>query len=653
MSPDPSRPADAAETARSGGRRSRAQGRRPWRWLALAVLLLLCVGVGLAVLARPLVAAKHQAQEAQTDLVSAKGALARHDVPTAQGFVRQAQAHVAKARADAGGIGGDVWSALPVAGTAVHDERSLIDALDQTTTVASIGLEIYPMVSGDTATLVHGNTIDIATLTKVSALATALAPHLDAALADLAEVKGTTPVVGGSISRATAKADDYLQPLQDTYQRNVPLLQVLPSLVGADGPRTYLVAMLNPAEQRYSGGAALTFTTLHVTHGRLSFGTTENAEDLNTHGSAQRWPPVPGNTFHRSTAPLRVTSATFSPWWSVSGEELLRGYARAFPGPPLNGLIGIDLQGLASLFAITGPVQVPLAGQVDASNLVHVLAGSYDRFPSTEARHQVNAALVPLFRQKFLQGGHMSAKVSALVKSAQGRHFFTYFRNRSVERRFARVGLTGDLSTTPYDYVGVFSQNLNGSKVDYWQHRVVSSTVRLAANGSSRVHLHVAVTNASPPYTGALPDPGTGYFTRLLGTRIGVFMPRHATFRSAELDGTPLPAVVHRPKVAGVRNRKYIEGTMSLQRGQTGALDVDYRATQAAQVVSDNQLVYQLAADPQDLVDPEILHVRVFWPAGFRPTGPLPSGWRATATGATYSGTLSARQSWEIPLSKA
>ena len=39
------------------------------------------------------------------------------------------------------------------------------------------------------------------------------------------------------------------------------------------------------------------------------------------------------------------------------------------------------------------------------------------------------------------------------------------------QRRFADVGLSGDLSRTPYDYIGVFTQNLNGSKTDYWQHR--------------------------------------------------------------------------------------------------------------------------------------------------------------------------------------
>ncbi len=31
--------------------------------------------------------------------------------------------------------------------------------------------------------------------------------------------------------------------------------------------------------------------------------------------------------------------------------------------------------------------------------------------------------------------------------------------------------LAGDLSTTDHDYLGVFTQNINASKSDYWQKR--------------------------------------------------------------------------------------------------------------------------------------------------------------------------------------
>ena len=194
--------------------------------------------------------------------------------------------------------------------------------------------------------------------------------------------------------------------------------------------------------------------------------------------------------------------ATFSPWWTVSGEELLRGYQSVYPGRHLDGVIGIDLQGLARIFKIAGPVQVPPYGTFTGDNLVQTLAGSYDKFASTEQRHQLNAALVPAFRQRFLEGGHLSQKVGSLVQSAKARDFFTYFRDPSVQRSFAAIGLSGDLSPTDNDYLGAFTQNLNGSKADFWQHKELTSHVALKDDGSADVHLQVKVTNAAPPYAG-------------------------------------------------------------------------------------------------------------------------------------------------------
>jgi hypothetical protein len=314
--------------------------------------------------------------------------------------------------------------------------------------------------------------------------------------------------------------------------------------------------------------------------------------------------------------------------------------------------VGIDLQGLSRLFKITGPVTLPTFGEINADNLVRTLAGSYGNFDSIEQRHQLNKELVPAFRQQFFEGGKMQEKVKTLVASAKGRHFFVYFRNDRYERRFARVGLSGDLSTTPYDYVGVFSQNLRGSKTDYWQHREVASTVHLKSDGSADVRLHITVTNTAPPYTLPEPDPHIGYTTHYLTTRIGVFMPRRPTYQSMEVDGRPFAAKVHLPKVAHVRNRRYVEGQLGLDYGQSGTIDVRYRVQQAAEVVDARSMIYTLTAEPQDLVTPQVLHVNVTWPDGYRPTDALPTGWKATANGATYSGSVADQTTWQIPLVK-
>ena len=91
---------------------------------------------------------------------------------------------------------------------------------------------------------------------------------------------------------------------------------------------------------------------------------------------------------------------------------------------------------------------------------------------------------------------------------------------------------------------------------------------------------------------------------------------------------------------------------MMLDAGQTQTMDVSYRAKTAADVLGPTRMTYSLDVDPQDLVVPETVEVHVIWPPGFHPSGPLPAGWKATATGATYTGTVANRGSWQIPLTK-
>ena len=635
---------DAAGNHTGAPRRRARRG----RLLVFGLLFLVAVGVALAVLSRPLVAAKHEADEAQADLKLAKTELSVQHVARARAYIARARTHVDAAHGDAHGFGADVWSVVPVAGGAVGDARHLVDALDETTTVAQLGAETYPLVSGRTSHLVNGQQIDLDVLQKVVDQTAQIGTHLDAAMSDVNQVQGSTPIVGGAVSRARDSALGYLQPVADSYAKAGPLVASLPAIVGADGPRTYLLAMLNPAELRYSGGGALSFTTLRFDHGRATFGSSVNVDDLIAQGITQTWKPVTGNTFHKP-GPLRVTSSTFSPWWSVSGEELLRGYQTAYPGQPLDGVIGLDLQSLADLFQITGPVDLPHFGTVTGDNLVQTLAGSYGDFASVQVRHQLNEELIPAFRQKFFEGGHMADKLKALVNSADGRHFFTYFRDRRVQTQFARVGLSGDLARTKNDYLGVFTQNVNGSKVDYWQHRALTSAVTLHADGSAAVHLGVDVTNAAPPYTLPTPDPKVGYDTRYLQTFIGVFLPRFATLGPVTADGAPYTPVVHRPKVPTVLNRKYFQYETTLPQNTTAKLGADYTVPFAAEMTSRSTMTYRLDVDPQDLVDPETLDVSVTFPKGWSATS-LPDGWHATTHGARWQGAVPTTLHLEIPL---
>ncbi len=606
------------------GTRTSSTRRRKWPWVLLVLGVLAVVVVGLALLAKPMVQVKPEADAARDDLAAAQDSLKAEDLDAAKAHIASARVHVAEASTRVNGFGGDVWRWVPVAGGAVKDVRHLVDALDQATSIAEIGADLYPDVM-ESDSLVRDGTVDLAQLQHILDGVNRAGLHLHAAADDLDAVQGTTPIVGDQVLAARDAARERVDPLRTTYDEAKPVLQALPDVLGGEGERTYIVAMMNPSELRYSGGATLTLATLIMKDGKATFGDPVTNEDVSSDGRQFiKWPKVKGNPFHQP-GKTRLVNATFSPNWSQSGEELLRAWQTRF-GQQADGVVAIDLQALARLMSLTGPVQVPEIGELNAGNLVQVLAGSYDTYNMPEERRAINAAVVPAFREKLFQGGgQLTQKFQVLADAAKGRHFAMYFRDHRLQDAFEERHLAGDLSTDTHDYVGVFTQNLNGSKADYWQRRLVDSDVKLHADGSADVDLTVTVQNPSPPWVHTpdpVDDPKLGYYTRYAGNAIGVFLPD-----GAEVQGQArIRDVPFRPIVRHVLDRPYFVRKVMLDPGGQAVLTVSYHVPAAATVDGD-ALRYGLAIDPQSLVNPEAVKVTLHVPEGYGLSS-TPDGWQ-------------------------
>ena len=393
---------------------------------------------------------------------------------------------------------------------------------------------------------------------------------------------------------------------------------MLPDLLGAHGRRDYLIAILNPAEQLYSGGTPLTFAPMSVRDGKLDLGV---PQDTATHGAAfqpRYWPKVPGNPFHRGR--LRIGTSTFAPDWSVSGEEALRAW-RSLRGKQMDGLIAIDVMALRDLVAITGPLEVPFYGEVTADNFVQTLIGSYDSIPDYRVRHQINQALVPIFRDRLFRTGQFVEKLQALAAAADGRHFAVHLREPAAQAAFSELGLTGELSDTDHDYLGVFTQNAVPSKTDYWQSRTLTSDVRPRRRRQCARHRR-------PPRstTTARPIPSRAAI-RARATRPGSRPSRSpSSCRAGRPTSWPgsTRTSSSRTSATSTAGRSCVVRSPSGRRPPTSSpLPTTYAARRASTATTS---IYRLDVDPQGLVRPAAINVTVHLPEGFEATD-LPEGW--------------------------
>lgn len=597
----------------------------------------------LVVLTIPLMGVPGDARSAERELQAALTSLQQGDVTSARQAVAKARAHVDEAENSTQGFSGDFWSALPVVGTPVADARHLVQALGDATAAAEIGVDLYPSVAGDQATLFVDKQVDRETLTEVIAGARQAGEHLSSAGTALDEVQGTTPFIGGTISAKRDAAQARVSPMLDAFSKLEPMLGDLPAVFGFQGRRVYLIAMLNPAELRYSGGAALSFAPMRWKEGRLNLGEPFTLDADPRLRQLHTWRKVKRNTFHRTDTVL--ANATFAPSWSVSGEELLRAF-RSATGDQYDGVMAVDVVTTSRLLDVTGPVAVPEVGTLTPENVVETLVGSYDDYyPDATAQDRANVAVVASLQEKLFEGGEYFAKAQALKGAADGRHLALYFRDRAVQSGFAALGMDGDLTRPTGDYLGVFTQSLVGSKVDYYQRRSIKLDVTLGSDGSVTNELDVVLHNDTPPFVAPGPDPRDGYFTRWSDLAVATFLPRGTRVDDFSVGGQPWEGKLRR-----FYSHSFASEQTVIPPGGSASVESTYTVPQAAEVDDAGDLTYWLTVDPQGMVFPTSVEVTVHVPDGYHVTE-MPEDWSADGHAIVFrTEALESSQQWTLTL---
>ena len=190
---------------------------------ATVIGLLFLLLVVLALLAIPFLKAPGHAEGAKADLEAARTSLSAGDVDAAEASVQSARRHADQVQGAMQGIGGDIWSLVPVVGGPVSDVRHLGNALDHLTTAAELAVDAWPAVNGEQATLFDDRSVDVPTLEEAGRggrrgeRRTSTPPRLE-----LGEVDDSGVGVGTRLAEARDEATEVVAPLAATARRAKP-----------------------------------------------------------------------------------------------------------------------------------------------------------------------------------------------------------------------------------------------------------------------------------------------------------------------------------------------------------------------------------------------------------------------------------------------
>ena len=209
--------------------------------------------------------------------------------------------------------------------------------------------------------------------------ATTVASH---ATSTIANSSGNTWL--GSVNSARASLLDELGKLTKSVRSADTAVNVAPPLLGADGPKNYMVTFENDAELRGTAGLPGAFAIMRTDHGKITFSRFE-----------------PDNALFRDHCGLNL-GAAYARAVEGGSDRFVREQHQSphFPyaariwtamwqrksGQQLDGAIALDPTTLSYLLAVTGPASLSDGTQVSAANVVSLTQSEvYRRFATNNA----------------------------------------------------------------------------------------------------------------------------------------------------------------------------------------------------------------------------------------------------------------------------
>lgn len=343
----------------------------------------------------------------------------------------------------------------------------------------------------------------------------------------------------------------------------------LPGMLGAHGPRTYLLVVQNPAEIRGAGGLPGSIAVLHASHGKLTMGKQGSANLFGTTKAAL--PPTRAERqLFGAAYGTDVRDVPADPNFPRVAQILAADAAKR--GVHVNGVFSVDPVALSFVLHGTGPVKLPKV-TLTAANATQLLLNTVYRtvqdpnaqntFYATAARAVFNALVGG-------QGNQIRA-IRGLVTAAGERRVLAWAKQPAIDRAIAQHRLSGGITLAPYaaPQVGLYlNDNVAGKMEYYLRHAATVQSLGCSSNGSQRLRLDATFRSTAPVNVISTDGKwvvGNGhYITRGdIGVNLMVYAPLRGSIQSLSIDGRPIQVTTNRED-----GRQVAQMPLKLQPGQ-------------------------------------------------------------------------------------
>ena len=313
------------------------------------------------------------------------------------------------------------------------------------------------------------------------------------------------------------EADTWLPLAQDGLQ----LAPVLPSILGFDGPKRYLILAQNEDELRPTGGFITGAGIVLVDNGRIADLTFQDANNVdNWQDKPYDFPPQPLYDYMGLELFL-FRDANYWPDFPTSAEVAMDLYSYGQDEPPLDGLIAIDQEFLKLLMQAIGPIQIEEEDlRLTAKNIIDNMHLAWSNQDEQRTRDWISSrkdflgifagAIQQKLEEEFdtIDPLRLSQNMYAAIKT---KHLQIYMRDPATATILNNLNWDGRLQYPGQsDTLMIVDTNVSYSKSNYYVRNAIAYHVTLAANGGGKAQLIIDYTHTGPTTDAC--EPGAYYY---------------------------------------------------------------------------------------------------------------------------------------------
>lgn len=364
---------------------------------------------------------------------------------------------------------------------------------------------------------------------------------------------------------------------------------LLPTMLGGEGPRSYVLAMQNNAELRSSGGIIGSIALLHAENGRVT---------LQRQASTRDFPPLDtALPLSDSTIALfedrpgrYLQNITSIPDFREAGATIAARWEGRFGGE-IDGVIAVDAVVASHLMRATGDLSFgPFTATADTVTDI-LLSEIYAAVPDPAVQDKIFADAAGGLFAAALSRAEPPALLRALSDAAGEGRIRIWSAHEEEEALLATSDLGGTIPEDGADapVVGVLMNDGTGGKMDYYTRASIVTAVGTCA-GEATTQVRVTWTNTAPadaatslpPYVTA--DGVYGVPAGSVRTLIAVYGPQGATPSHIDRDGAEDGV-----QTATIDDRSVVQHEVLLAPGESTTITVEFQGEGAGERLTEVQ----------------------------------------------------------------